>query len=424
MAEYLIQDTTLTGIADAIRVKTDKSDSIFVSDMANEILSIPSNVTDGELNFKVVGGTTEPTDPKENTIWIDTSTPVNCYDFSVNEPYRRSGTKNLIVYPYSHTTQTTNGITFTDNGDGTIKVNGTATADAYFRCSVSGSTVDTNQIQLEPGTYTLSDVNGNANCRIEAGISYDNGTNYSFFTCNNGPTIITVTARAIVRFSIMVKSGAVISNVVLKPQLERGSVATEFVKGDADGQVWFLTGTSSTASFNALKKNGIQVYPISAKQYINGAWVDKTAKSYQNGGWVDWIPPDIYLVKNGKLNATLKKYSSSGASMTSTEHTDGYVVLYGSKDGFHAWYDAVDLTAYKSLSVKTTASSASQGTNTLCVWPLTQTTPQYDNASAKVQLQGSGTSTVDVSSFEGDYFVGVTSTTTLQVKIVNWWIGQ
>lgn len=110
--------------------------------------------------------------------------------------------------------------------------------------------------------------------------------------------------------------------------------------------------------------------------------------------------------------------------MTSAEHTGGYVVLYGSKDGYHAWYDAVDLTAYKSLSVTTTASSTSQETNTLCVWPLTQSKPQYNNASAKVRLQGSGTSTVDVSSFKGDYFVGVTSTTTLQVKIVNWWIGQ
>lgn len=191
-----------------------------------------------------------------------------------------------------------------------------------------------------------------------------------------------------------------------------------------DGMVWITVGTSRVVAFNALKKNAIQVYPISVKQYVGGAWVDKVAKSYQNGGWVDWIPPDIYLVKNGKLKTTLKTYSSSGASMTSAEHTGGYVVLHGSIDGYHAWYDAVDLTAYKSLSVTTTASSSSQKINTLCVWPLTQSEPTYTNASAKVRLQESGTSTVDVSSFKGDYFVGVTSTTTLKVKIVNWWIGQ
>lgn len=57
----------------------------------------------------------------------------------------------------------------------------------------------------------------------------------------------------------------------------------------AEGMVWISTGTFSSVEFNALKKNGLQVCPISAKQYINGAWVDKTAKSYQDGVWVDWF---------------------------------------------------------------------------------------------------------------------------------------
>lgn len=55
------------------------------------------------------------------------------------------------------------------------------------------------------------------------------------------------------------------------------------------GMVWFPVGTSSTVAFNALKKNGIQVYPLSAKQYIDGAWIPKTAKIYQGGEWVNLI---------------------------------------------------------------------------------------------------------------------------------------
>lgn len=51
------------------------------------------------------------------------------------------------------------------------------------------------------------------------------------------------------------------------------------------GMVWISTGTSSTAEFNALKKNKLQVYPISAKQYISGAWVDKVVQIYQVGEW-------------------------------------------------------------------------------------------------------------------------------------------
>ena len=42
------------------------------------------------------------------------------------------GAKNLLAYPYSNTTKTENGITFTDNGDGTVTVSGTASANTGF----------------------------------------------------------------------------------------------------------------------------------------------------------------------------------------------------------------------------------------------------------------------------------------------------
>lgn len=63
-----------------------------------------------------------------------------------------------------------------------------------------------------------------------------------------------------------------------------------------EGMVWISTGTASTVTFNALKKNGVMVYPMSAKQYIDGAWVDVTAKSYLSGEWVDWT---TYFYKDG-----------------------------------------------------------------------------------------------------------------------------
>ena len=39
---------------------------------------------------------------------------------------------NVLSYPYTDSTKTTNGITFTVNGEGDVVVTGTATADAYF----------------------------------------------------------------------------------------------------------------------------------------------------------------------------------------------------------------------------------------------------------------------------------------------------
>ena len=38
------------------------------------------------LNLKVVGGTSAPSSPKENTIWVNTSTAINGYAFSATEP--------------------------------------------------------------------------------------------------------------------------------------------------------------------------------------------------------------------------------------------------------------------------------------------------------------------------------------------------
>lgn len=49
MAEYIIQDTTLMGIADSIRAKTGKTDSIPVPDMRSQIDSIPSGGDDETL---------------------------------------------------------------------------------------------------------------------------------------------------------------------------------------------------------------------------------------------------------------------------------------------------------------------------------------------------------------------------------------
>lgn len=51
MAEYLIQDTTLAAIADAIRLKTGKTEAIPVSDMANEISNISVDGGDVVLRY-------------------------------------------------------------------------------------------------------------------------------------------------------------------------------------------------------------------------------------------------------------------------------------------------------------------------------------------------------------------------------------
>lgn len=56
-----------------------------------------------------------------------------------------------------------------------------------------------------------------------------------------------------------------------------------------EGVVYITTGTGGKIAFNALKKNGIMVYPMSAKQCVNGALVDVTAMIYQDVDWREWV---------------------------------------------------------------------------------------------------------------------------------------
>lgn len=71
-----------------------------------------------------------------------------------------------------------------------------------------------------------------------------------------------------------------------------------------EGMVWVLTDKTSIAAFNAIKRNGLWVYPLRCQQYVSGAWVEKTAKSYLNGTWSDWWDGSYYKDGNQEIFVT------------------------------------------------------------------------------------------------------------------------
>ena len=271
MAEYLIQDTTLTAIADAVRTKTETTGSILVSDMASKINSIQTG--SDVLNFEVVGGTTQPSNPKENTIWVDTDAEITSWVFSATEP-------------------------------------------------------------TEP----------------------------------------------------------------------------------TEGMVWIFIGTSSTVEFNALKNNDIQVYPISAKQYISGAWVDKTAESYQSGAWAEWIE---HLYNSGAIVEELAfvKKAISGNSGTNqtptiTYNADNFVIQNEAArhDGGIVYFPTmVDLSKYKTIEAVMSMECATNKAGALCVYSSLSGGYSTDNVVASVNVDNDTsmrTRTIDVSSLNGNYYIG------------------
>ena len=122
-----------------------------------------------------------------------------------------------------------------------------------------------------------------------------------------------------------------------------------------DGMVWFCVGSSSTAAFNALKKNNVMVYPLFANQYVSGAWVIKTAETYQGDAWVDWVKEAI-IVENGVISAEYgfgtNVVSNSDYNGTITQK-DGYFLLQSksSYSTIRCTDKKVNLTGIKSIEL-------------------------------------------------------------------------
>lgn len=120
--------------------------------------------------------------------------------------------KNLLSPP--NDTRTRNGITLTNNNDGTYTVNGTASADTNFNFR--------SNLFLPAGTYIISGCpSGGSASTFAFGTSggirdYGSGATFS---------LENLSERA---FWVQVSSGATVTNVTFKPQLELGSAATAF----------------------------------------------------------------------------------------------------------------------------------------------------------------------------------------------------
>ena len=133
--------------------------------------------------------------------------------------------KNLIPYPYKDTTKTENGITWTDNGDGTITADGIATENSSFL-------LHSYSMPLVKGVYTISGVPANAGystymiqTATDEGFAFNNtiATGETFTLDKDTKTMIV---------AVVVWKGCTINNLVFKPQIELGTVATPYEKGN------------------------------------------------------------------------------------------------------------------------------------------------------------------------------------------------
>lgn len=188
------------------------------------------------------------------------------------------------------------------------------------------------------------------------------------------------------------------------------------------GMVWIYHSTTSSAKFNALKKNGITLNPWAARQYIDGAWVGKPAAIWKDGEWVSkWSP---YLCNRGDecvdftggwdtMAWKVVPDANTAAQTYTLEKVDDY--LYFSKTGYYGavmhTINKIDLTNVNAIHFKGEMSpTANNNWVAFHVWSSLGGSNAYWATNSKATVQSTGTGrkgfTLDVASLTGSYYLG------------------
>lgn len=188
--------------------------------------------------------------------------------------------------------------------------------------------------------------------------------------------------------------------------------ATEPSPAEA-GMVWIFTGTSSSREFNALKKNGIQVYPLSAKQYVGGAWVDKTAKIWQGGAWVDWFfylytVGNVYEAVTGGYDSFINQGGGNATVGSDGMHMNTTFTSYYYPSTGLCTANKIDLTEYNTLVVKGNFVKNGDGGN-FQVAVHTEKAPNFGDNIARTYYSTDGDFEIelDIGNAEGSYYLSV-----------------
>lgn len=178
--------------------------------------------------------------------------------------------------------------------------------------------------------------------------------------------------------------------------------------------VWILVDESSPVEFNALKKNGIQVYPVAAKQRIGGELVEVDAMSYQGGEWVKW-DTNYYLFKSGTGEIVPLLYGAlDGASYSVTN--EAIIVSYSGSNNLSCSVrteNAIDLTEYTTLVVvaNCTAITGEKYGGRIGIsksaWTVNDPLSHFSAYTTFVADNKATEYTLDISTYEGEYYCGI-----------------
>lgn len=229
--------------------------------------------------------------------------------------------KNLI--PFKVKTEVVNGVTATTRADGSITLNGTATANAYFYMP---------DMMIKAGTYTLS-----------TGGNLAGGTSLVLRTRSGNVWLINIQAGSkskteAVSYSgaaqayIAVASGTTVSNLTIYPQLEAGSEATAYEPYQGmttaleDGDSLDLATGELTRRWKRLELDGTEAWTASG---VNEHGINNF-RLWMNAGKASW-PVKVYCTHYAEKAVEAENAQEAGIYLPSGSDTlfirDTYTTL-------------------------------------------------------------------------------------------------
>ncbi len=171
---------------------------------------------------------------------------------SIDSNYKTNIIMSKNLLPTNINTYTENGITITNNGNGTITLNGTCTSGFGIYMNVG--------LQLKAGTYTNS-VN-----LIKNGVylSLDNINTTMIVPPATSKTFTIANDTSYARYLIWIDTNVSFNNEVIKMQIEKGSIATTFEA--------YITPTINVYGEDIYVKGQNEVY--STQEQRIGTWIN------------------------------------------------------------------------------------------------------------------------------------------------------
>ena len=274
--------------------------------------------------------------PMSLRVAVDPMQDLHGYDY----PWAGGNGKNLLPI-FTQESGEVNGITWTNNLDGSVKLNGTATSNSYFGNTSTGVSVGV----LPAGNYTVSAFLKDGTLSNIVKVRVGEGESATYINMLTGSVTFTADGVNIYRIALRVDSGVGSStDHTIYVQLESGSLPTSYVSYSNICPISGWTGANITRT----GKNLFNKFTITAMSILNQTDGQPTYNANHNIS--DFIPASAgktYVISGTGLHLRADGVTNTAGvrfvSYNSKKEKNGTIVDTASP---YVAYTTPDETAY------------------------------------------------------------------------------